>query len=59
MEECELCGSEGSRMQVNHKEHGKIMVCRECWKQIYAKGQKICEGTSSGQSTFGGCPTCK
>lgn len=59
MGKCELCGKEGSRVQVNHKEHGKIMVCRSCWSEIYDKGQKICERTSSGFSdSGGGCPSC-
>ncbi len=59
MGKCELCEDDGSRMLVNHAELGKIMVCRDCWKDIYNRGQSICEGTSSGRRRGGGCPACK
>ncbi len=58
MGECEICGSEGSRLEVNHEKHGKIMVCRDCWKDIVNKGKKVYKGTGSGGGSSGGCPTC-
>ncbi len=58
MGRCEICGNEGSRIQVNHKEHGKIMVCRDCWMDIYEKGQKICEGTGTNSSGFSSTCSC-
>lgn|GEM_PF-2134494 len=56
--ECEICGNEGSRLEVDHEEYGKIMVCRECWKDIVNKGKKVYKGTGSGGGSTGGCPSC-
>lgn len=59
MKECELCGTIDSRLQVNHKEHGRIMVCSDCWQRIYKEGQRIIEGTCSGQNDgSAGCLSC-
>ncbi len=59
MGKCELCGTEGSRIQVNHQEKGKIMVCRDCWKEVKDQGKKVCDRTSSGGSIGGGCTACR
>ncbi len=58
MGECEICGNEGTRMEVNHKEHGRMMVCRDCWKETVQKGKKVYKGTGSGGNSGGGCPAC-
>ncbi|KXA92110.1 hypothetical protein AKJ64_04030 [candidate division MSBL1 archaeon SCGC-AAA259E17] len=58
MGECEICGKEGSRLQVNHQELGRVMVCRDCWKKINEEGMKVWEGTCSA-SSCGGCTACK
>lgn len=57
MGECEICGKEGSLREINHKEKGRIMVCADCWKETYEKGNKLTERTSSSGSGLG-CPHC-
>lgn len=54
MRESELCGKVDSRLQVNHKERGRIMACGDRWRRIYKEVQRIIEGTcskSNGEST--------
>lgn len=57
MGECEVCGKEGSRLQINHKEKGRIMVCRDCWKEIREKGKSLI-GRVSSSSGSTGCSLC-
>jgi len=52
---CELCGKEGSRMEADHKEHGRIMVCQECWSELYGENNMAADIGSSGSS----CAFCK
>ena len=57
MSECKLCGKneEGlSLLGADHKELGHMMVCQECWVDLYAKNRMYSRGNSGG----GGCPTC-
>jgi len=54
MGKCEMCGKEGSRLGANHKELGRIMVCRECWSKLYDKNSMTCSVGSSG----GSCSCC-
>jgi len=58
MEECKLCGKKGNDLSLysaNHKDLGQIMVCRECWVNLYDKNRMVSGSTSSG----GSCPTCR
>ena len=50
MRKCEMCGNEGSRMEANHKELGRIMVCQDCWSKLYDKNSMTCSVGSSGCS---------
>jgi len=59
MEECKLCGKNGedlSLLSANHKEIGKIMVCRECWVKLYEENRMLSGNTGS---SGGICPTCR
>jgi len=55
MGKCELCGNEGSRMEADHKELGRIMVCQECWSKLYDENRMSCSIGASG----GSCAFCK
>ena len=48
MGKCELCGKEGSRLETNHKELGRIMVCQECWSKLYGENHMTCSIGASG-----------
>jgi ribosome-binding protein aMBF1 (putative translation factor) len=52
---CELCGKGGSRLEANHKELGRIMVCRECWSRLYDENRMTCSVGASG----GSCSCCR
>nr|QNO54532.1 hypothetical protein BGNFGLGO_00003 [Methanosarcinales archaeon ANME-1 ERB7] len=54
MGKCELCSKEGSRMEANHKELGRIMVCQDCWVNLYDKNRMTCSVDASG----GSCSCC-
>lgn len=54
MGKCELCSKEGSRMEANHKELGRIMVCQDCWANLYDKNRMTCSVDASG----GSCSCC-
>ncbi|KXA89804.1 hypothetical protein AKJ57_04845 [candidate division MSBL1 archaeon SCGC-AAA259A05] len=59
MGKCELCGREEDLLEVNHEEHGKIMVCRDCRNKISEEEQKVAgssDSESGGPSL--GCPHC-
>ena len=55
MGKCELCGNEGSRMEADHKELGRIMVCQKCGSKLYAENRMSCSIGASGDS----CAFCK
>ena len=58
MDECELCKRKEedlSLLSANHRELGRIMVCQECWANLYEENRMVCDTTSSG----GTCPTCR
>ncbi|MBL7117168.1 MAG: hypothetical protein ISS94_00055 [Candidatus Syntrophoarchaeum sp.] len=55
MGKCELCGKEGSRLEADHKELGRIMVCQECWSNLYDGNRMTCSIGASG----GSCPCCR
>jgi superfamily II helicase len=53
---CALCsnGGEGtSLLEANHKEHGRIMICRDCWQELYRENRMVYGSTCSGK-----CSTC-
>ncbi|MFP4045845.1 MAG: hypothetical protein ACLFS3_02185 [Candidatus Aenigmatarchaeota archaeon] len=54
---CKLCGKDGTLFQAEHKEKGKIMVCRECWKKLYEKNETVTSSSGCGGSC-GGCSSC-
>ncbi|MFB6215604.1 MAG: hypothetical protein ABEJ72_01325 [Candidatus Aenigmatarchaeota archaeon] len=56
---CEICGSEGSLLQANHVDKGRIMVCRDCWTDLYDKNETVGNtGSSSGTSSAPACTSC-
>jgi hypothetical protein len=58
MAECRLCKKNGedlTLLSANHKDHGQIMVCEECWKKLWNKNRMVCGTTGSG----GTCPSCR
>ena len=55
MGKCELCGKEGSRMEADHKELGRIMVCQACWSKLYEENSMAADIGSAG----GSCAFCK
>ena len=58
MGKCELCGKNGKELSLfsaNHKELGQIMVCQECWVNLYDENRMVSGSTGSG----GSCPTCR
>ena len=49
---CALCsnGGEGtSLLEANHKELGRIMVCRDCWRDLYEENSLVYGSTCSGK----------
>ncbi|UCD45936.1 MAG: hypothetical protein JSV27_05480 [Candidatus Bathyarchaeota archaeon] len=49
---CALCskgGEETSLLEAAHKELGKIMVCRDCWRDLYQKNRMVYGSTCSGK----------
>ena len=55
---CELCGKRGedlSLLSANHKDFGQIMVCRDCWIELYEENRMVCGSTGSSSS----CPSCR
>ncbi len=56
MGECGLCHKSGegvSLLGANHKELGSILICRDCWKELY-QANRMVEASSCG----GKCSTC-
>ncbi|MBL7168305.1 hypothetical protein ISS40_06490 [Candidatus Bathyarchaeota archaeon] len=56
MGECGLChksGEEVSLLGANHKELGSILICRDCWKELYQTNSMV-----AGSSCGGKCSTC-
>jgi len=58
MDECELCKRKEedlTLLSANHKELGRIMICQDCWSNLYGENRMVCDTTSSDSS----CPTCR
>ncbi|MFP4116692.1 MAG: hypothetical protein ACLFTY_01590 [Candidatus Aenigmatarchaeota archaeon] len=54
---CELCGSEGSLLEANHTDKGKVMVCRDCWTKLYEKNEMVA-GSSCSSCSTSSCGSC-
>ena len=58
---CELYGKTEEDMTlygVNHKELGRIEICRECWRESFEKNRLVA-GSGSKSSGCGNCCGCK
>jgi hypothetical protein len=56
MGECGLChksGEDVSLLGANHKELGNILICRDCWKELYQANRMVAGSTCGGK-----CSTC-
>lgn len=51
---CEICGSGTGSLEVNHIDKGKIMVCRDCWKDLYSENETVA-GTSNESNNTSPC----
>jgi len=61
MNKCDLCKKRGenlSLLSANHKEHGRIMVCRNCWVTLYSENHMIWSSGSSGKKLKSSCSSC-
>ncbi len=50
MGECALCSKGGENLSLlgaNHKELGYIMVCRDCWKELFLKNRMVAGSSGS------------
>jgi hypothetical protein len=56
---CEKSGEDLSLLSANHKEYGWIMVCRDCWVNLYSKNRMISGSGSSGKSSNSPCSSCR
>lgn len=57
MDECALCKKHDkdlTLLSANHKKFGRILVCQECWANLYDENLMVCDATGSDSS----CPTC-
>ena len=54
LQKCDLCEKSGedlSLLSANHKECGWIMVCRDCWTELYSENSMVSgSGSSEGSS---------
>ena len=59
LNECELCGKRGedlSRFSANHKELGLIMVCQECWVNLYDDNNMVSNSSNSSAGSLNKSP---
>jgi hypothetical protein len=61
LKKCDLCEKSGEKLSLysaNHKEHGLIKVCRDCWINLYSKNRMVAGSGSSSSSTKGSSSPC-
>ena len=58
---CDLCGNEGTVLEANHKEKGKVMICSDCWEDLYDNNQLVSGLTGEGGAggSCAGCSGCR
>lgn len=58
MGKCEVCGEEGTLLEIDSEKRGKVKVCGDCREKIFEKEGESDSFSSDSEEPTLGCPHC-